>query len=97
MTLLENMSDQFSYVQDNVMQIIQISGQLIIVRAASYDIFLGSQKLLEEANQLLTGVHHENADKRIISPLTGYLLGGFSIFVADVAFLSTIFGYQRKT
>ena len=78
--MLNNIADQFSYIQDNVLQVIQISGQLIIVRAASYDIFLGSEKLLEDANHLLSA-YVKSADKRIISPFSGYILGAFSILL----------------
>lgn len=78
--ILENVEDQFSYVKDNVLQIIQVSGQVIIVRAASYDIFLASQKLLDESTKLLNA-YAQNAEKRLISPLSGYILGAIAILL----------------
>lgn len=77
---LEDVSEQFGYIQDNILQIIQVSGQVIIVRAASYDIFFGSQKLLDQSTILL-GAYENYADDRLISPLTGYFLGGAAILI----------------
>lgn len=76
--ILDNISEKFAYVEENVQQIIKISEQLMIVRSASYDIFLGSQMLLDQSTELLRA-YAKASERRMIGPLSGYLLGGIGI------------------
>ncbi|MBN9287649.1 MAG: chemotaxis protein [Gammaproteobacteria bacterium 39-13] len=76
--ILDVISEKFSYIEENVQQIIQISEQLMLVRTASYDIFLGSQALLDQATELLRS-YAKASERRMIGPLSGYLLGGICI------------------
>lgn len=78
--ILDSINENFSYVEENVKQIIQISEQLLIVRNASYDIFLGSQNLLEQSTELLKA-YGKASEKRIIGPISGYLLGAICMIL----------------
>lgn len=78
--LLNHIAETYHYIQENVQQLIKISEQLMIVRTASYDIFLGSQMLLDQSTELLRA-YSKNYQVRWVSPLTGYLLGALSIFL----------------
>ncbi len=76
--ILDAISEKFSYVEENVQQIIQISEQLMLVRTASYDIFLGSQTLLDQSTELLRS-YAKASERRMIGPFSGYFLGGVCI------------------
>lgn len=76
--ILDVIAEKFSYVEENVQQIIQISEQLMLVRTASYDIFLGSQTLLDQATELLRS-YAKASERRMIGPFSGYLLGAICI------------------
>ncbi|MBS0288811.1 MAG: type IV pili methyl-accepting chemotaxis transducer N-terminal domain-containing protein [Proteobacteria bacterium] len=76
--ILDGILEKFSYVEENVQQIIRISEQIMIVRTAAYDIFLGSQTLLDQATELLRS-YAKASERRMIGPFSGYLLGAISI------------------
>lgn len=78
--ILEGIAEKFSYVEENVQQIIKISEQLMIVRNASYDIFLGSQILLDQSTELLKA-YAKASEKRMVSPISGYILGAISLIL----------------
>jgi twitching motility protein PilJ len=78
--ILNEISEQFTYITENVQQIIKISEQLTIVRTAAYDVFLGSQSLLDQTTELLRA-YAKASEKRWIGPLSGYMLGGMGIIL----------------
>lgn len=76
--ILEDITEKFTYVEENVQQIIKISEQLMIVKNAAYDIFLGTQMLLDQSTELLKS-YSKASGKRIVSPVSGYILGAISL------------------
>lgn len=76
--ILEDITEKFTYVEENVQQIIKISEQLMIVKNAAYDIFLGTQMLLDQSTELLKA-YSKASEKRIVSPTSGYILGAISL------------------
>lgn len=76
--ILEETSEKFSYIEENIQQIIKISEQLMIVRSAENDIFHGTQLLLDQSTVLLKAYAKASED-RIVSPRSGYILGIISI------------------
>lgn len=77
--ILNDISEKFTYVEDNVQQIIKISEQLMVVKNASYDIFVGTQQLLEQTTDLVKA--YSASQKRIVSPLSAYILGVISLIL----------------
>lgn len=76
--ILAQIYDKFSLVEENIQQIKRISEQLVVVRNAAYDLFVGSQSLLDQATKL-SRTYEKASEKRLISPLTGYLLAGLCL------------------
>lgn len=70
--------DKFGLLEQNTQQIIRISEQVSIVRKAAYDLFLGSQALLDQTTQL-SKTYAKASERRMIGPLSGYLLAGVCI------------------
>lgn len=79
-SFLDAIADKFSYAQENIQQINQISEQLALVRTASYDIYIGSQVLLDQSTELLRA-YGKASEHRVIGPGTGYVLGAICLFL----------------
>lgn len=78
--ILDVVAENFSYVEENVQQIINISEQLMQVRTAAYDMFLGSQMLLDQSTELLSA-YIRASETRWIGAFSGYILGGVGIIL----------------
>lgn len=78
--VLNDISERFSYINENVAYIIKISEQLEVVQSASQDLFFDSQMLLDQSTQLLRA-YAQASEHRFFTPLTGYFLGIVSILI----------------
>lgn len=78
LAILDEISKHFSVFERNIQTLIESSNDLSLVRRSALDMYMGSQKLLEQATAL-TQAYAQASEQRVISPLTGYILAGVCI------------------
>lgn len=78
--ILKDIANQFSFVRDNIDQIRRTSEEFAMVNGAAFDIYVGSQTLLDQATTLSRS-YTLSSETRFIGEPTGYMLGATCILL----------------